>query len=227
MRNKKGLPAGRQAVVLLSGGLDSATTLYIARKIGFKCFCLIFDYGQRHNREIASAKKIALAAHCQYEIIKLNFPRKGSALLDKKIKIPKHSRAGAIPSTYVPARNMVFLSFAFSYAESLGAEAVFIGAHAHDYSGYPDCRPEFFRAFSKVISSGTKAGVEKRGIRIKTPLVNKDKAQIIRLGEKLRVPFELTWSCYAGGRKPCGVCSSCYFRKKGFREAGREDPLLK
>jgi 7-cyano-7-deazaguanine synthase len=131
-----------------------------------------------------------------------------------------------IPSTYVPARNIIFLSFALSYAEAIKAGAIFIGAHSQDYSGYPDCRPEFYRAFSKVIATGTKSGVEKRKIQIKTPLIRKTKAQIIRLGKSLGVPFALTWSCYRGGKRPCGICDSCYFRAKGFREAGLIDPLL-
>ena len=214
----------RKAVVLLSGGLDSAVTLYTAREAGFKCYCLIFDYGQRHKREIESAKKIAKASNCKWLLMKIAFPWKGSALLDKNIKLTR-SR-GTIPSTYVPSRNIIFLSFALSYAEAIGASAVYIGAHAQDYSGYPDCRPDFFKAFKKVISHGTKAGVENRKIEIKTPLINKTKAKIINQGQKLGVPFFLTWSCYLGRKQPCGQCDSCYFRKKGFKEAGIKDPLL-
>jgi len=225
----------KRAVILSSGGLDSATTLYLAKKEGFKCHCLIFDYGQRHRREIESAKKIAKAANCPTRIIKIKLPWKGSGLLDKKIKLPitPACRTGrdyrlpiTIPSTYVPGRNIIFLSFALSYAEAIKAEAIFIGANAVDFSGYPDCRPEFYGAFSKVIATGTKAGVEKRKIQIKTPLIRKTKAQIIRLGKRLGVPFALTWSCYRGGKRPCGICDSCYFRMKGFREAGLIDPLL-
>ena len=221
------------AIVLLSGGLDSATTLYIAKRDGFKCFCLIFDYGQRHRREIESARRIARFAHCAYKVIKFSLPWKGSSLLDKNINIPAVNRstgqqiASEIPSTYVPARNIIFLSFALSYAESIGASAIYIGAHAQDYSGYPDCRPEFFKAFAKVISRGTKSGFEKKKAKIKTPLLNKNKAQIIRLGRSLGVPFALTWSCYQGGERPCSKCDSCYFRAKGFKEAGIEDPLIK
>lgn len=229
MSDEKGLPVGRQAIVLLSGGLDSATVLYLARKQGYKCFCLIFDYGQRHSREIESAKRLAAGAGCPAQIIKINLPWKGSALLDNKIKIKlaasSKSKGNAIPGTYVPGRNIIFLSFALSFAESMGAEAIFIGAHAQDYSGYPDCRPEFYRAFDRVISTGTKAGVEHRGIKIITPLINKTKAGIIRLGRKLNVPFGLTWSCYRGGKKPCGKCDSCYYRAKGFKEAGIRDTL--
>lgn len=216
-----------RAVVLLSGGLDSATTLYQAKRFGFKCLCLIFDYGQRHKKEIDSAKRIALKAGFPAKIIKIGLPWRGSSLLDKKVKIRRlpHPESG-IPGTYVPGRNIIFLSFALSYAETVGASAIFIGAHAQDYSGYPDCRPEFYRAFEKVIATGTKAGVEKRKIRIVTPLVNKTKAGIIALGNNLGVPFELTWSCYRGGRLPCAKCDSCYFRAKGFKEAGLNDPLL-
>ncbi|MCM8796029.1 MAG: 7-cyano-7-deazaguanine synthase QueC [Candidatus Omnitrophica bacterium] len=221
MKNKK-------AVILLSGGLDSATTLYFAKAQGFKCFCLIFDYGQRHRKEIESAIKIAKKANCQYQVLKINLPWKGSALLDKKSQLPitNYQLPITIPVTYVPARNIIFLSFALSYAETIKAEAIFIGAHTQDYPGYPDCRDEFYQAFRKVISLGTKAGVEHRKIEIKTPLINKTKAQIVKLGEKLAVPFALTWSCYQGSRRPCGRCQSCYFRQKGFIEAGLKDPLL-
>jgi 7-cyano-7-deazaguanine synthase len=223
MRNKK------EAIVLLSGGLDSATTLYLAREQGYKCFCLIFDYGQRHRKEITAAKKIAQSAGAKFEVVKISLPWKGSSLLDSKIGIPASASGGVsgIPSTYVPARNIIFLSFALSCAEAMNAEAIFIGAHAQDYSGYPDCRPEFYRAFRKVDSCGTKSGVEKRGIKIETPLINKGKAEIIRLGNRLGVPFEVTWSCYKGEKRPCGECDSCYFRKKGFIEAKIKDPQLK
>lgn len=222
----------KKAVVLLSGGLDSATTLYQAKKQGFNCFCLIFDYGQRHRREIESAKHIAQSANCPAQILKINLPWKGSALLDRNIIIPKRTneqrnrRTNEIPSTYVPGRNIIFLSFALSYAETIGAEAIFIGANAIDFSGYPDCRPEFYEAFNRIISCGTKAGVEYKKIKIKVPLINKTKAQIIKRGKKLGVPFELTWSCYRGTKSPCGKCDSCYFRAKGFREARLKDPLL-
>lgn len=215
----------KRAIVLLSGGLDSATALYLAKLRGFKCFCLIFDYGQRHCREIASAKRIAQIAGCEWKVLKISLPWKGSVLLDKTIDVSRGT--SGIPSTYVPARNIIFLSFALSYAEAIGAGAIFIGAHAQDYSGYPDCRPEFYRAFNKVVTCGTKAGLEKRAIRIQTPLINKNKAQIIRLGAKLGVPFALTRSCYQGEKGPCGECDSCYFRAKGFKEAKIIDPLIK
>ncbi|RJP27628.1 MAG: 7-cyano-7-deazaguanine synthase QueC [Candidatus Omnitrophota bacterium] len=221
----------KRAVVLLSGGLDSATTLYIARRQGFECFCLIFDYGQRHKKEINSAKMIAASCGCKLRLIKISLPWKGSSLIDKGVSIPLGRLSGTkeakqIPSTYVPGRNIIFLSFALSFAEVIGASAIFIGAHSQDYSGYPDCRPQFYRDFKKVISSGTKAGVEGRRIDIRTPLILKNKAQIINMGKKLRVPFQLSWSCYYGGLKPCGKCDSCHFREKGFQEAGLKDPLL-
>ena len=224
----------KKAVVLLSGGLDSATTLYFAKAKGFQCYCLIFDYGQRHKKEIASAKKIAARAGCAWQIIKLSLPWKGSSLLDKKLKIPEFSNStnsinssNSIPSTYVPARNIIFLSFALSCAEAIKASSIFIGANAIDYSGYPDCRPEFYRAFIRAVNLGTKAGVEGRGFSIFTPLVKMTKAGIIKLGTRLKVPYELTWSCYQGGRKPCGKCDSCNFRARGFQEAGYRDPLLR
>jgi len=215
----------KRAVVLLSGGLDSAVTLYIAKNKGFRPFCLIFDYGQRHRREIDSAKKIAQAAGCHFKVLKIDLTHKRSALLDKHLGLPKHTARG-IPATYVPARNIIFLSFALSFAETLGESAVFIGAHAQDYSGYPDCRPEFFRALQRLAKVGTKSGVEGKEIKIFTPLINKRKSEIIREGLRLGVPFELSWSCYKGGRLPCGTCDSCYYRAKGFRELGIEDPLL-
>ncbi len=215
----------KKAIVLLSGGLDSAVTLSIAKSRGFECFCLIFDYGQRHKKEIECAKRIALAADCRFQLLKIKLPQKGSSLIDKKMILP--APASNIPSTYVPARNIIFLSFAFSYAEAIKAGAIYIGAHCQDYSGYPDCRPEFFRAFSKAILAGTKSGVEKNEIKLITPLIHKTKSQIIRLGESAGVNFKLTWSCYQGGRYPCGKCDSCYYRIKGFKEAKLKDPAIK
>lgn len=209
----------RRAIVLLSGGLDSAVTLYLAKSKGYESHCLIFDYGQRHCREIKAAKRLSRKSGSTYQIIKISLPWKGSSLLDRNKKISR-ARNNIIPATYVPARNIIFLSFALSFAEAIAAKAIFIGAHSQDYSGYPDCRPEFYQAFRKVSFSGTKAGLENKGVEIITPLLYKSKAQIIRMGSRLGVPFELTWSCYKGGKEPCGKCDSCYYRIKGFREAG-------
>jgi len=211
----------KKAVVLLSGGLDSAVTLFIAKHRGYACHPLIFDYGQRHERETAYARKVSRAAKTAAPaVMRISMPWLGSALLDKRIKLPSR-RTRSIPVTYVPGRNTVFLAFAVSYAEAIGARAIYIGAHSEDYSGYPDCRKEYFDAFKKAMDLGTKRGSR---IRIETPLISMRKAGIIKLGTKLGVPFGLTWSCYAGRAKPCGVCDSCYYRKKGFREAGLKDP---
>lgn len=201
-----------RAVILLSGGLDSSTVLYFAKAKGYQCQALIFDYGQRHKRELRSAVAVAKRASVAYRVVRIKLPWKGSALLDKKIKVPVKRKFEGIPSTYVPARNIIFLSFALSYAEAIGAKAIFIGANAVDFSGYPDCRPQFFKAFQKVIQTGTKA----KRIKIKVPLLHLTKAQIVRLAMKLKVPVELTWSCYQGGAQPCGVCDACRLREKGF-----------
>ncbi len=219
-----------QAVVLLSGGLDSATTLYVARTKGYRCTCLIVDYGQRHRREVKSAKAIALRTGCPFWLIRMKLPWGGSALTSRRISVPKkrsfEKMGQGIPATYVPARNTIFLSYATSLAEAIGARTIFIGANAIDFSGYPDCRPAYYKAFRELIHRGTKAGVEGRSIRIVTPLIRYRKAQIIRLGIGLGVPYELTWSCYEGKAHPCGACDSCLLRAKGFQEAGLVDPAL-
>ncbi len=219
----------RKAVALLSGGLDSATTLYLARAKGFFCYTLSFDYGQRHLRELESARKLAEAAKSPLEIVRFSLPWKGSALLDPSLSLPKGRSPEAmqkeIPATYVPARNTIFLSFAASWAETLEASFIYIGANALDFSGYPDCRPDYFTAFNRMIEKGTKE--KESPIQIIAPLVDKTKAEIIQIGRKLGVPYELTWSCYEGTDVPCGSCDSCILRAKGFREAGIEDPLLK
>ncbi|MEI7999098.1 MAG: 7-cyano-7-deazaguanine synthase QueC [Candidatus Omnitrophota bacterium] len=217
-----------KAVVLLSGGLDSATTLYYAKSQGYQCHCVVFDYNQRHRREIKSAIAVAKKAQCSYSLVKINLPWKGSALLDNNIIVPENkslTRKG-VPVTYVPARNIIFLSFAASCAETLGAKDIFIGANAIDYSGYPDCRPKFIKSFQSMLALGLKTGIEKKALRLQTPLIRKTKAQIIKLALSLKVPLELTWSCYKGGHKPCGVCDSCQFRDKGFQEAGIKDLAL-
>ncbi|NQT89683.1 MAG: 7-cyano-7-deazaguanine synthase QueC [Candidatus Omnitrophica bacterium] len=212
---------GARAVILLSGGIDSGATLYYARQKGYKVFCLTFDYGQRHNREIDSARRLAEACGADWRLLKISLPWKGSALLEKGRRLPKGKLARKdIPSTYVPGRNIIFLSYAVSYAEAIKAEAVFIGANQIDYSGYPDCRDSFLRAFGAAVKRGTKKGVSGRGIRIKAPFINKTKSQIVAAALKMKVPIETTWSCYRGGRRPCGVCDSCLIRTRAFKEAG-------
>ncbi|MFZ5800577.1 MAG: 7-cyano-7-deazaguanine synthase QueC [Candidatus Omnitrophota bacterium] len=232
----------KKAIVLLSGGLDSTTTLYWALDKGYRCHCLVFDYGQRHRREILAAKRICQRAGCSARVVKITLPHHGSSLLNRHMRLPQRpqgvlsevegranaptrKRANIIPNTYVPARNIIFLSLAASFAETQKAQAIFIGANAVDYSGYPDCRPEFFRQFIRAIAAGTKSGVEGKKIKIITPLIYKSKKEIVQTGQRLDVPFALTWSCYKGGRFPCGECDSCRLRQKGFREAGLKDPL--
>jgi len=219
----------KKAIVLLSGGLDSTTTLYFARSQGYKTFGLIFDYGQRHKKEIVSAQRIARLVCEDFKVIRFCLPWKGSALLDRKVAVPlkREINTKNIPTTYVPSRNIIFLSFAASYAEVIGAKTIFIGANARDYSGYPDCRPEFFKAFQQVLKTGIKMGAEGKTIRVEVPLLYKSKEDIIRLGLKLKVPYHLTWSCYLGGKRPCGQCDSCVLRQKGFAALSKTDPLLR
>ena len=221
----------KRAVILLSGGIDSATTLFMAKDKGYECHPLIFDYGQRHRRELESAKKISNRAGCKYRILKIELPWKGSALVDRKKNLPRSRTLReikkGIPPTYVPARNTIFLSFALSYAETIGAHKIFIGANSVDFSGYPDCRPIFIRAFEGVIREGTKASQEGKNIRVEAPLLLKTKAQIIKEGTRLDVPYEHTWSCYDGKNRPCGSCDSCILREKGFEGAGVNDPLVR
>ncbi|MEA3369224.1 MAG: 7-cyano-7-deazaguanine synthase QueC [Candidatus Ratteibacteria bacterium] len=219
----------KKAVVLLSGGLDSATTLYLAKKASYRCLSLIFDYGQRHKKEIAGARKISGRADSPFTVIRITLPWAQDALINKKKPIPGRKLKNPsvyIPSTYVTGRNTIFLSFAVSYAESVKAQAVFIGANALDWSGYPDCTPDYFKTWEKLIKAGTKAGRQGKKIEIKVPLLNKTKAEIARLGENLGVPFELTWSCYKGGKNPCRRCDACQLRARGFNEAGLMDPLV-
>jgi len=217
-----------KAVVLLSGGLDSATTLAIARQRGFACHCLSLDYGQRHRVELAAAERVAagLGAVAQ-RTLKLDLGQfGGSALTDSGIDVPVDGIQPGIPVTYVPARNTIMLSLALAWAEVIGAQDIFIGVNAVDYSGYPDCRPEFIRAFETMANLATKAGVEGRKLRLHAPLIELSKAEIIRQGLALGVDYALTISCYladASGRA-CGVCDSCRLRHAGFVEAGRADP---
>jgi 7-cyano-7-deazaguanine synthase len=218
-----------KAVVLLSGGLDSSTTLYDALSRGYDCHCLVFDYGQKHKKEIIQAKAVARRADCKSVVVKIGLPWKGSALLDKKISVPQGRALNAkdIPVTYVPARNIIFLSFAASFAEAIAAKTIFIGANAVDYSGYPDCRPEFIRAYQAMLATGLKTSVEGHSIKVVTPLIRLSKAEIVKLAVKLKVPLELTWSCYNGGARPCGVCDSCRLRAQGFAQAKIQDRALR
>ena len=220
-----------RAVVLLSGGMDSATALAIAKADGFDVIALTIDYGQRHRREIDAAKRVAKHFGVRdHRIVSLDLtPIGGSALTDKAIRVPEQRRleeiGRGIPVTYVPARNTILLSYALGLAEATGAKAIYIAANSQDYSGYPDCRPEFYKAFQEVARLGTKRGVEGDVIEIRTPIISMTKADIVRKGQELGVPWKLTWSCYQGGDKACGVCDSCQLRLKGFREAGVKDPL--
>ncbi|MEJ2180921.1 MAG: 7-cyano-7-deazaguanine synthase QueC [Gammaproteobacteria bacterium] len=215
------------AVVLVSGGLDSATTLAVAKNQGFHCYALSFDYGQRHRCELEAAKavvqKIGVIEH---KILQLDLAGiTGSALTDLSVAVP-HQLSEGIPVTYVPARNTVFLSLALGWAEVLRAFNIFIGVNSVDYSGYPDCRPDFIEAFEKMANLATKLGVEEHAFKINTPLIKMSKAEIIRRGVKLGVDYGLTISCYdpdANGRA-CGVCDSCRLRATGFKEAGIDDP---
>lgn len=217
----------KKAVVLLSGGLDSATALYIAKKQGYQVHCLTFDYGQKHKKEVFQARKIAKRSNSKWRLVRFELPWKGSSLINKNKSIPKkRNLEGNIPSTYVPGRNIIFLSFAASFAESIRAQAIFIGANEIDFSGYPDCRKEFLQLFENTLQIGTKSGVQGKKISIHFPLVKKNKAEIIIIAKKLGVPIQLTWSCYKGKKYPCGVCDSCVFRKRGFNQAKIKDPAL-
>ncbi len=217
----------KKSVVLVSGGLDSATTLALAQEQDYACYALSFDYGQRHRCELDAARKVAQAGRViEHKIITLDLKTiGGSALTDTTIAVPEQPTTG-IPVTYVPARNTVFLSLALAWAEVLEAEAIFIGVNAVDYSGYPDCRPAFIEAFCNLAKLATKAGVEGHPITIQTPLIHLSKAEIIQQGERLGVDYANTVSCYdpdESGRA-CGRCDSCRLRAAGFEEAGIADP---
>jgi 7-cyano-7-deazaguanine synthase len=225
--------AGRRAVVLLSGGLDSATALALARAEGFETYALSFDYGQRHDRELDSARRVAAALGAkEHLVLRLDLRPIGGSALTADIPVPKgrsvEAMGSGIPVTYVPARNTIFLSHALAWAEVLECQDIFIGVNALDYSGYPDCRPEFIEAFERMANLATRAGVEGSSrLRIHTPLIRLTKAEIVSRGTALGVDFGLTWSCYEP--RPdglaCGHCDSCLLREKGFREAGLRDPV--
>ena len=214
---------GSRAVVLLSGGLDSATTLAIAKRDGFDCYALSFRYGQRHAAELDAATRVAKSLGAtEHVILDIDLRQFGGSALTSDIPVPKdRALDDTIPITYVPARNTIFLSFALAWAEVLGAQDIFIGVNALDYSGYPDCRPEYIAAFQKMAGLATKAGVEGSRLRIHTPLIHMTKAQIIRKGRELGVDFDMTLSCYdpSPTGAPCGRCDSCQLRAKGFAEA--------
>ena len=218
----------KNAVVLLSGGLDSTTCLAYALSKGYACYAISFDYGQKHHAELNASKKIAAQYNAvQHEVISLPIGHLGgSALTDSTINIPQHSSTKSIPSTYVPARNTLMLSIALGWAEILNAEAIFIGVSAVDYSGYPDCRPEYIEAFQSMANFATKKGIEGHGVQIETPLIQLSKAQTIQLGQSLGINYAQTVSCYKATDDglACGQCDSCYLRKKGFEEAGCIDP---
>ncbi len=223
----------KRAVVLLSGGLDSATALAIARRDGYQAFALSFDYGQRHRFELEAARRVARAGGVrQHVVLSLDLRAFGGSALTADLPVPKDraedEMSNGIPVTYVPARNTIFLSIALGWAETLGVSEIFLGVNALDYSGYPDCRPEYLAAFERLANLGTKAGVEGTlAWHIHAPLIQMTKAEIIRTGTRLGVDYSLTHSCYdpdCDGR-PCGRCDSCRLRLKGFAEAGLTDPL--
>ena len=221
----------KKAVCLLSGGLDSATCLALARRDGFACYALSFDYGQRHKLELEAAARVSAALRAERHVVsRIGLDAFGGSALTADIAVPKSrsldEMSRGIPITYVPARNTIFLSFALAWAEVLESADIFIGVNALDYSGYPDCRPEYIEAYERMANLATKAGVEGRThLKIHTPLLRLTKAQIVTLGSRLGVPFGLTHSCYdpAPDGRPCGACDACLLRRKGFEEAGIED----
>ena len=220
-----------KAVILLSGGLDSSTVLYQANAEGCECYAISFDYQQRHQKELNCALMLGkLAGVVQHQVVNFDLRQwGGSALTDDQIDLPQErsldEMADNIPVTYVPARNTIFLSFALGYAEAIAAERVYIGVNALDYSGYPDCRPDYIEAMQEVFRLGTKQGREGKAIEIIAPLINLKKTEIIQLGNQLGVPWHLTWSCYAGDDMACGVCDSCQLRLAAFAELGLKDPV--
>ena len=220
----------KKAIVLFSGGLDSTTCLYWALSQGYTCETLTVTYGQRHVREIKSARKIADKLGVKTHFVDVNFPwLASSSLVDTAQQLPAQSLAQieqhSIPSTYVPGRNLLFLSMAGSLADTIDADAIVAGPNAVDFSGYPDCTPDFYTAAAAALNRGTKTGVT-QGLEVLAPLMYLSKTDIVRLAAELKVPFELTWSCYAGGDKPCGTCDSCQLRARGFAQAGVHDTSL-
>lgn len=220
-----------KAVILLSGGLDSSTVLYQAQADGCTCYAISFDYQQRHRRELDAAKSIAQSAGVvAHQLVNFDLTQwGGSALTDNSLALPGDRSVAemseTIPITYVPARNTIFLSFALAYAETIAARRIYIGVNALDYSGYPDCRPDYIAAMQDVFRLGTKQGREGNPIEIVTPLLYLKKTEIIELGDRLGVPWAQTWSCYAGEKLACGVCDSCRLRLAAFAELGRQDPV--
>lgn len=215
------------AVVLSSGGLDSTVCLALAVREAGPVWALTVDYGQRHRIELERAAAVADHYRCDHVVVRLDLGQwGGSALTDPDIEVPAAEGGEAIPVTYVPARNLVLLSLAAGMAEARGADWIYLGVNALDYSGYPDCRPEFVAAFERALALGLKRGVEGRPLQVRTPLVDHTKAAIVRLGMEVGAPLGLTWSCYRGDHRPCGACDACALRAKGFAEAGFPDPAL-
>jgi 7-cyano-7-deazaguanine synthase len=217
-----------KAVCLLSGGMDSAVAAAIAKAAGYGLYALSFQYNQRHSRELEAAKELVISLGVlEHKIFHIDLRQIGGSALTDEIAVPAGRKkiGGDIPATYVPARNTIFLSIALAYAEVVDADAVFIGANSVDYSGYPDCRPEYFKKFQELADVATKKTAEGRRIKVEAPLLQMTKADIVRKGLGLSVPFESTWSCYQGRKKACGVCDSCILRLNGFAEAGVKDPL--
>ena len=228
------MPLRKPAVVLLSGGLDSTTALALAQSAGFEAYAISFRYGQRHAFELTAAERVAYALHAaRHVIVEFDLRTFGGSALTSEVAVPKgrafEDMTTSIPITYVPARNTIFLSFALAWAETLGASDIFVGVNALDYSGYPDCRPEYIAAFETMANLATRAGTEgAQKFKIHAPLIQMTKAQIIRTGIDLGIDFSLTSSCYdpAPRGAPCGQCDACLLRSKGFTDLGIEDPLL-
>ena len=217
----------KKAICLISGGLDSCVSAMMAKDQGYHLYSLSFDYGQRHKKELAQAKKIARFLKVQKHLeLKTELGKLGGSALTDTIPVPPGIQLRkTIPVTYVPARNTIFLAYALAYAEVTESSSIFIGATSIDYSGYPDCRPEYFRAFQQMANLATKRAIQGHSIVIETPVIDMSKASIIKKGIELGAPLHLTWSCYAGGDKACGCCDACVLRLKGFKEAGIPDPI--